>query len=90
MKGDEGSVLVVDDNENDLNRDLLARRLQRQGRAVSVAEDGFQVNPLLRATRIGACLAKKRIQDREQAYLQKFTEKQEKSERLLGKENTNG
>jgi CheY-like chemotaxis protein len=88
MKGDEGSVLVVDDNE--VNRDLLARRLQRQGRAVSVAEDGFQVNPLLRSTRIGACLAKKRIQDRPPAYLQQFTEEQEKSESLLGKEETNG
>lgn len=47
MKGDEGCVLVVDDNE--VNRDLLARRLQRQGHAVSVAEDGFQALELMRS-----------------------------------------
>ena len=33
-----GHILVVDDNEN--NRDLLARRLERQGYRVSQAEDG--------------------------------------------------
>lgn len=47
MKGDEGSVLVVDDNE--VNRDLLARRLQRQGHAVTVAEDGLQALELMRS-----------------------------------------
>ncbi|MEG4317717.1 MULTISPECIES: hypothetical protein [unclassified Microcoleus] len=88
MKGDDGSVLVVNDKE--LNLDLLARRIQRQCRVVSVAENRFQVNLVLRATRIGTCLAKKRIQDREQVDLQKFTEEQKKSERLLAKENTNG
>jgi adenylate cyclase len=150
MKGDEGCVLVVDDNE--VNRDLLARRLQRQGLAVSVAEDGFQAlemmrsqpfdlvlldimmpqmngyqvlehlkadeklryipvimisavddidsivrcielgaedylskpfNPVLLKARIGACLEKKRLRDKEQAYVQKLAEEQEKSERLL-------
>ncbi len=150
MKGDEGCVLVVDDNE--VNRDLLARRLQRQGHAVSVAEDGFQAlemmrsapfdlvlldimmpqmngyqvlenlkadeklrhipvimisavddidsivrcielgaedylskpfNPVLLKARIGACLEKKRLRDKEQAYLQKLAEEQSKSERLL-------
>jgi class 3 adenylate cyclase len=150
MKGDEGCVLVVDDNE--VNRDLLARRLQRQGHAVSVAEDGFQAlemmrsqpfdlvlldimmpqmngyqvlehlkadeklryipvimisavddidsivrcielgaedylskpfNPVLLKARIGACLEKKRLRDKEQAYLQKLAQEQEKSERLL-------
>jgi sigma-B regulation protein RsbU (phosphoserine phosphatase) len=35
-----GSLLVVDDNET--NRDLLARRLERQGHAVALAEDGRQ------------------------------------------------
>jgi CheY-like chemotaxis protein len=88
MKGDRGCMLVVDDNE--VNRDLLARLLQRQGNAAIVAGGGYQVNPLLRATRIGACLAKKRIQDGEPADRQKFAEKQEKSECLLGKEETNG
>jgi class 3 adenylate cyclase len=38
MKSDEGLVLVVDDNE--VNRDLLSRRLQRQGHIVEVAENG--------------------------------------------------
>ena len=47
MKGDQGSVLVVDDNE--VNRDLLARRLQRQGHAVTVAEDGVQALQLMRS-----------------------------------------
>ncbi len=47
MKGDEGSVLVVDDNE--VNRDLLARRLQRQGHVVTVAEDGLQALELMRS-----------------------------------------
>ena len=56
---------------------------------VSVAVD-VQANPVLRATRLGACLAKQRLRDREQADLQTLTEEQEKSERLLGKENTNG
>ncbi len=157
MKGDEGSVLVVDDNE--VNRDLLAGRLQRQDRAVSFAEDEFQAlemirsgpfdwflldimmsqmngyqvlqhlkadqklhdipaivisavddidsifrcielgaeddlpqpfDLVLRATRIGACLEKKRLRDRDQAHWQKLAEEQSKSERLLGKEKTNG
>lgn len=35
---DQSLVLVVDDNE--MNRDLLSRRLQRQGHAVVMAEDG--------------------------------------------------
>lgn len=34
----QGFVLVVDDNE--MNRDLLSRRLQRQGFTVAMAEDG--------------------------------------------------
>ena len=34
----EASVLVVDDNED--NRDMLSRRLKKQGYSVSVAEDG--------------------------------------------------
>lgn len=42
----EGQVLVVDDNE--MNRDLLSRRLQRQGYTVSMAEDGQQALDKLR------------------------------------------
>ncbi len=38
MKPQQGRVLVVDDNE--ANRDLLARRVRRQGHSVTVAEDG--------------------------------------------------
>ena len=150
MKGDEGSVLVVDDNE--VNRDLLARRLQRQGHVVTVAEDGLQAlemlrrdpfdlvlldimmpqmngyqvlenlkadeklrhipvimisavddidsvvrcielgaedylskpfNPVLLKARISACLEKKRLRDKEQAYLHELGLEKEKSERLL-------
>ncbi|MEG4109484.1 adenylate/guanylate cyclase domain-containing protein [Microcoleus sp. S13_C5] len=150
MKGDEGSVLVVDDNE--VNRDLLARRLQRQGHLVTVAEDGLQAlemlrsdpfdlvlldimmpqmngyqvlenlkadeklrhipvimisavddidsivrcielgaedylskpfNPVLLKARISACLEKKRLRDKEQAYLHELAQEKEKSERLL-------
>jgi DNA-binding response OmpR family regulator len=36
----QGSILVVDDSEN--NRDLLARALQRQGHSVALAENGHQ------------------------------------------------
>ena len=39
MKPEQGRVLVVDDNE--ANRDLLARRVRRQGHKVTVAEDGI-------------------------------------------------
>ena len=38
MEPVQGSLLVVDDNE--MNRDMLARRLQRHGYTVTVAEDG--------------------------------------------------
>ena len=37
---EHGSLLVVDDNE--LNRDMLSRRLARRGHAVQVAESGHQ------------------------------------------------
>ncbi len=157
MKGDESSIVVVNDNK--MNSKLLAGRLQRQDRAVSVAEEGFQAletirsrpfdlflldmmipqmnsyqvlehlkadeklhhtpaivisevddidsifrcielgaeddlpqpfNLVLRAARIGACLEHKSLRDREPAHLQKLADEQSKSERLLGKENTNG
>ena len=41
-----GRVLVVDDNEN--NRDMLARRLQRHGLTVETAVDGRQALELVR------------------------------------------
>jgi len=37
---DSGYILVVDDNE--MNRDMLSRRLKRKGYRTSVAEDGYQ------------------------------------------------
>jgi len=40
MTGSQYSILVVDDNE--MNRDLLTRRLERQGYHVTVAIDGLQ------------------------------------------------
>ena len=40
MDAEPDRVLVVDDNE--VNRDLLARRLQRQGYEVKVASNGFE------------------------------------------------
>jgi adenylate cyclase len=40
-------LLVVDDNE--MNRDLLLRRLERQGYQVSLAEDGEQALHMIRA-----------------------------------------
>ena len=40
MAGVRYSLLVVDDNE--MNRDLLSRRLERQGYRVTVAVDGRQ------------------------------------------------
>jgi CheY-like chemotaxis protein len=45
MSDQAGFVLVVDDNE--MNRDMLSRRLQRQGCEVMVAEDGFSALEML-------------------------------------------
>ncbi len=47
MTGDETLILVVDDNE--MNRDMLSRRLERQGYRSMVAEDGLQAMELVRA-----------------------------------------
>lgn len=43
-----GHLLVVDDNE--LNRDMLAQRLLRQGHTVGLAKDGEEALALVRAT----------------------------------------
>ena len=40
MTGSQYSLLVVDDNE--MNRDLLTRRLERQGYQVTVAVNGLE------------------------------------------------
>jgi adenylate cyclase len=45
MEPAQGSLLVVDDNE--MNRDMLARRLARRGYTVAVAADGHQALALL-------------------------------------------
>ncbi len=45
MTGNQYSVLVVDDNE--MNRDLFTRRLERQGYQVTVAVDGLQALEVL-------------------------------------------
>lgn len=46
MKSDPALILVVDDNE--ANRDLLSRRLQRQGHNIVMAENGYQALEQLR------------------------------------------
>ena len=43
----QGSLLVVDDNE--MNRDMLARRLARLGYTVAVAADGYQALAMIEA-----------------------------------------
>lgn len=46
MDEQTGRILVVDDNA--LNRDMLSRRVKRQGHTVSTAEDGVQALEMLR------------------------------------------
>ncbi|NEQ36185.1 MAG: response regulator [Okeania sp. SIO3I5] len=46
MKHDQGNVLVVDDNQ--VNRDLLARRVKRHGHTIASASDGFQALEMVR------------------------------------------
>jgi adenylate cyclase len=145
-----GKLLVVDDNE--INRDMLSRRLSRQGHTVATEAsgreaidrltreefdlvlldvmmpvmNGFQVlekmkadvrlrhipvimisaldeidsvvrciemgaedylpknfNPTLLRARIGACLEKKRLRDREVLYLRQIEEEKKRSDELL-------
>lgn len=47
MKPEQGFVLVVDDNE--ANRDVLSRRLKRQGHSIAVAENGRQALEMVRS-----------------------------------------
>lgn len=47
MNANDGLILVVDDNE--MNRDMLSRRLERQGYRSLTAEDGVQAMELLHA-----------------------------------------
>jgi CheY-like chemotaxis protein len=52
--GVSGRILVVDDNE--MNRDVLSRRLERQGHSVVTAEDGAKALEVLREKEIDAVL----------------------------------
>jgi CheY-like chemotaxis protein/class 3 adenylate cyclase len=145
-----GTILIIEDNE--MNRDVLGRRLKRQGHRVAAAEDGqqglallaeqqfdlvlldlmmpglngYQVLQFMKAdrrlqsipvimisaldelesvvrcieagaedyltkpfdsvllqARIGACLEKKRLRDREAMYLRRIEEEKQRSEDLL-------
>lgn len=49
-----GRLLVVDDSE--MNRDMLSRRLERQGHTVLLAENGRQALELLKANRVDVIL----------------------------------
>ncbi len=48
MSLESGKLLVVDDNE--MNRDMLSRRLARKGHSVDVAEDGHRALEMAKAT----------------------------------------
>ena len=50
----QGLILVVDDNE--MNRDMLSRRLQRQGYETLLAEDGLQAIELMTTHDFGLVL----------------------------------
>ncbi|MBI2876400.1 MAG: response regulator [Candidatus Tectomicrobia bacterium] len=149
-EAEHGLLLIVDDNE--INRDMLSRRLQRQGYTVVVAEDGRQAlekiqeqpfdlilldlmmpemngyqvlehlkadpilrhipvimisaldemdsvvrcieigaedylpkpfNPVLLKARIGACLEKKRLRDREVLHLEQIEAEKKRADELL-------
>ena len=54
MKPDQAFILVVDDN--DMNCDLLARRLQREGHQVAVAGDGHQALAQMEASHFDVVL----------------------------------
>lgn len=47
MEARQAFLLVVDDNE--MNRDMLSRRLKRQGYRVAAAEDGYQALEMIAA-----------------------------------------
>jgi two-component system sensor histidine kinase/response regulator len=53
-KNAQGHLLVVDDNE--MNRDMLSRRLKREGYTVSIAEDGYQCLDMLKTTKFDLIL----------------------------------
>jgi adenylate cyclase len=51
---DQGPLLIVDDNE--INRDVLARHLGRQGYTTAVAENGSQALAMIRTQKFGLLL----------------------------------
>ncbi|MBI5961813.1 MAG: response regulator [Chloroflexi bacterium] len=53
-QNDQGYLLVADDNE--MNRDMLSRRLEREGYRVAVAEDGNRTLAVLQAERFDLVL----------------------------------
>ena len=50
----QGKLLVVDDNE--MNRDMLSRRLKREGYTVTLAEDGNQAMELIKSQKFDLIL----------------------------------
>ncbi len=50
----QGHLLVVDDNE--MNRDLLSRRLRREGYKVDLADNGYKALEMIRATKFDLVL----------------------------------
>jgi signal transduction histidine kinase len=50
----QGNLLVVDDNE--MNRDMLSRRLKREGYTVTLAEDGHQALDLIKTQKFDLIL----------------------------------
>jgi len=54
MDPEHGTLLVVDDNE--MNRDMLSRRLARRGHSVLVAEDGYRALELIDSEEIDVVL----------------------------------
>ncbi len=50
----QGNLLVVDDNE--MNRDMLSRRLKREGYTVNVAEDGYQALEMIKTQKFDLIL----------------------------------
>lgn len=54
MNDEQGTVLIVDDIE--ANRDLLSRRLQKQGHSIVIAENGQQAIDLLKGQSVDVIL----------------------------------
>src|SRR5205809_1118148 len=53
-KAERGFLLVVDDSE--VNRDILSRRLEREGHTVAVAESGAEALQMMRAQKFDLVL----------------------------------